>query len=126
MRADGYLSADKLEDAKAKAAVRAQIEADKKARVDKAAREKALREGRAPPVVADAPAPTPTASVSSGEKKVYTQTRLQIRLPSGGQPLVHSVNSTATLGEVIEYVKTQTALPSVTLSSAFPRFAFFA
>lgn len=38
------LQTDKIDDAKAKAAIRAQIEADKKARAEKAAKEKALRE----------------------------------------------------------------------------------
>lgn len=42
------LKTDKIDDAKAKAAIRAQIEADKKARAEKAAKEKALREVSSP------------------------------------------------------------------------------
>lgn len=111
---------DKLEDAKAKAAVRAQIEADKKARADKAAREKALRDGTPLPG-ADASAPS-AATVAPVEKKsTASSTRLQIRLPNGGQPLVHAVESSATLGEVKSWVLEQTGLGEATFSSAFPR-----
>lgn len=90
---------DKIEDAKAKAAIRAQIEADKKTRAEKAAREKALREGR--PIV-DAPAPcsssTPavTSASSSGGAvagKDFKDTRLQLRLASGGTPYVTTLPS---------------------------------
>ena len=42
---DIFAPTEKIEDAKARAAVKAQIEADKKARAAKAAREKAAREG---------------------------------------------------------------------------------
>lgn len=50
-----------------------------------------------------------------------SSTRLQIRLPSGGQPLVHAVESSATLGEVKSWVLEQTGLGEATFSSAFPR-----
>ena len=84
-------SSEKIEDAKAKAAVKAQIEADKKARADKAAREKAAREGKlveeAGPVNVAAPAAAaPTAS------RDYKETRLQIRL-AGGAPLTTTLPS---------------------------------
>lgn len=97
---------DKLDDAKARAAVRTQIEADKKARAEKAAREKALREGR--PIV-DASAPsssttttTPAATSASSRSstsggavagKDFKDTRLQIRLASGGTPYVTTLPS---------------------------------
>ena len=97
---------DKIEDAKAKAAVRAQIEADKKARAEKAVREKALREGR-PIVDSDAPpassttAATSTAAATSASSsggsavagKDFRDTRLQIRLASGGTPYVTTLSS---------------------------------
>jgi len=77
---------DKLEDAKAKERVREQIEADKRARAEKAAREKALREGQPVPESQSQTQP-PTASSSAGAgpsssapaaKKEYTETRLQV------------------------------------------------
>ena len=90
---------EKIEDAKARAAIKAQIEADKKARAEKAAREKALREGRPfPDSGAAAPAPAATApstSTASGVAgKDYPQTRLQIRLGSG-QPYTTTLSSDA-------------------------------
>lgn len=114
---------DKLADAKAKAAVRQQIEADKRARADKAAREKALRDGNAlPPPSAD---PTPVAPPrATGEKKVYDQTRLQIRLPTGGQPLVHSMSTSATLADLVAWTREQPSaagLERIVFSSTFPR-----
>jgi hypothetical protein len=116
---------DKLDDAKAKAIARANIEADKKARAAKAAREKALRDGTAIPADPDSAssssAPKPAPVAATGEKKAYDQTRLQIRLPGGGQPLVHAVPSSATLGDVSEWVKGQTAMETIVFSSAFPR-----
>ena len=89
--------AEKLEDAKARAAIKAQIEADKKARHEKAAREKALREGR--PIIDSTPsAPTtsPAAAVASTSGiagRDYPQTRLQIRMASGGQPYTTTLPS---------------------------------
>ncbi len=86
---------DKVEDAKARAAVKAQIDADKKARAEKAAREKAMREGRAeaeqPASASSAPAqPKPTTA-----SKDYKETRLQIRMASGGQPWTTTLSSDA-------------------------------
>ena len=95
-----FCSTEKQEDAKARAAIKAQIEADKKARLEKAAREKALREGR--PIhdnMADEPAAAPSGfgSAHSANTGVagrdYPQTRLQIRMASGGQPYTTTLPS---------------------------------
>ncbi|KAJ9097490.1 hypothetical protein QFC19_006762 [Naganishia cerealis] len=100
---------EKLEDARAKAAIRAQIEADKKTRAEKAARDKAIREGRDVPMTpadggvpvagtgaAKAVAAAAAASGSSGVKGAeYKETRLQVRLSTGGAPLVKAFNSDA-------------------------------
>ena len=91
---------EKIEDAKARAAIKAQIEADKKARAEKAARGKALREGKpfpdsgaaAPAPAAAAPSTSATAGVAGRD---YPQTRLQIRLASGGQPYTTTLSSDA-------------------------------
>ncbi|KAL8291345.1 hypothetical protein RQP46_002323 [Phenoliferia psychrophenolica] len=116
--------ADKLADLKAKNAVRAQIEADKVTRAAKFAKEKALRDGKAPPVVADAPKAAPKAP---GEKVVYDSARLQIRLPNGGQALVTSMPASSTLGDLAKWVKEQpsaASLESLVFVSAFPRKVF--
>lgn len=124
--------AEKADELAARARIKEQIEADKRARAEKSAREKALREGRNPDIAAAAvsgggaapPVPVvPAASASSasgGEKKTYDAARLQIRVPSG-PPLVHSLPATSTLGEVVEWVKGETGLASVTLTCSFPR-----
>ncbi|KAG6331149.1 hypothetical protein ID866_7941 [Astraeus odoratus] len=120
---------EKAEDAKARAAIKAQIEADKKARAEKAAREKALREGK--PII-DSPATssgtqssTPTAPSTSGVAgKDFKDTRLQIRLASGGAPFSTTLPSDSTLRDVAEFVAAQTltiSVDTVTFTQQFPR-----
>lgn len=81
------MHAEKLEDAKARAAVKAQIEADKKARAEKVAREKALREGKPLPGASEQTGPSAPAAAPAAPKaaagKDYPETRLQIRMASG-------------------------------------------
>ncbi|TNY24083.1 ubiquitin-related domain-containing protein [Rhodotorula diobovata] len=118
---------EKADELAARARIKEQIEADKRARAEKAAREKALREGRNPDAAAAATAPpvpvVPAGVGASGEKKAaptYDSARLQIRVPSG-PPLVHSLPATSTLGDVAEWVKAQTGMASVSLTCSFPR-----
>ncbi|GAA6022324.1 hypothetical protein JCM10207_003285 [Rhodosporidiobolus poonsookiae] len=123
---------EKADDLAARNRIKAQIEADKKARAEKAARDKALREGRNPDEAASAlsvpsvaaPQPSVAASASAtGEKKTYDVARLQIRVPSG-PPVVHSAPATSKVRDVVEFVKSQTGLASVTLTCSFPRKTF--
>ncbi|KAI0074495.1 hypothetical protein K474DRAFT_1665336 [Panus rudis PR-1116 ss-1] len=121
---------EKIEDAKARAAIKAQIEQDKRERAERAAREKALREGRAYPESASssatpvAAAKPPTAAAGTAGKD-YPQTRLQIRLASGGQPLTTTLASDSTLRDVAEFVAAQTLsvdVETVTFAQHFPRY----
>lgn len=117
---------EKAEDAKARAAIKAQIEADKKARAEKAAKEKALREGK--PIV-DAPAAstsaaTPAAPAPTVAGKDFKETRLQIRMASGGQPYTTTLSSDAPLREVAEFLAGQTLsvdVETVKFAQHFPR-----
>ncbi|EJD52257.1 hypothetical protein AURDEDRAFT_83288, partial [Auricularia subglabra TFB-10046 SS5] len=117
---------EKVEDAKARAAVKAQIEADKKARAERAAREKAVRDGQlvsesAPVSVAP---PTAAAAVSGRD---YKETRLQIRMQGGGGPYTTSLPSESTLREVAEFVAGQDYnldVENITLTQQFPRKVF--
>ncbi|BGP27406.1 DNA-binding protein [Rhodotorula toruloides] len=120
---------EKSDELAARKRIKDQIEADKRARAEKAAREKALREGRNPDVAVSAltsgsSAPArpaqPVPTTASGEKKTYDNARLQIRVPEGA-PLVHSLPATSSLRELVEWVKSQTGLDSVTLTCSFPR-----
>jgi hypothetical protein len=149
---------EKENDKKALAAIKAQIEADKRDRAQKAAQEKAIREGGttaaattsapAPAVAAAAPA---TSSIPGRE---FKETRLQIRLASGGQPLTTTLPSDSScvpslspfeklapplidcdfpigflaLREVAEFVAGQSLtvdVDTVTFTQHFPRCVFY-
>ncbi|KAJ6474682.1 ubiquitin-related domain-containing protein [Mycena vitilis] len=120
---------DKIEDAKARAAIKAQIEADKKARAEKFAREKALRHGEE---IVDAPAAAPVASSSAAPTsgvagKDFKETRLQIRMSTGGQPYTTTLSSDAPLREVAEFLAGQSLavdVETISFAQHFPRKAF--
>jgi len=116
---------EKIEDAKAKAAVKAQIEADKKARAEKAAREKALRDGH--PVI-DSSSSTgpsrPAPASATVPKKDFAETRLAIRMSSGGQQYTTTLPSDSPLSEVAEYLAGQLLtvdVDTVSFAQHFPR-----
>ncbi|KAF8626557.1 hypothetical protein AX15_004806 [Amanita polypyramis BW_CC] len=120
---------EKIEEARARAAVKAQIEADKKARAEKAAREKALREGQSVEMISAAQSTPAVAATQtqSGPSKDFKETRLQIRLASGGQPFTTTLPSDAPLREVAEYLAAQTLsinVDTVTFTQTFPRKTF--
>jgi len=114
--------------------IKAQIEADKRDRAQKAAQEKALREGGTavvPAAATSAPAPAPAAApaTSSIPGREFKETRLQIRLASGGQPLTTTLPSDSTLREVAEFVAGQSLtvdVDTVTFTQQFPRKQFSA
>jgi len=123
---------DKIEDARAKAAIKAQIEADKKARAEKFAREKAIRDGQPVPdnaaSTSAAPRPPAAAAPASGVAgKDFKETRLQIRMVGGGQPYTTTLSSEATLREVAEFLAGQTLdvdVETVSFAQHFPRKTF--
>jgi len=129
---------EKVEEAKARAAIKAQIEADKKARAEKIAREKALREGReyvpgggassGSTTATSAPATSSSIVAATGVKgSEYKDTRLQIRLASGGPPLTTTLPSNSTLREVAEFVAGQSLafdVDTVSFAMQFPRKTF--
>ncbi|KAH9057437.1 ubiquitin-related domain-containing protein [Lactarius vividus] len=123
---------EKEDDKKALAAIKAQIEADKRQRAQKAAQEKALRDGAAPAPPADAAgssAPSAAPATTSVPGREFKDTRLQIRLASGGQPLTTTLPSDSTLREVAEFVAGQTLtvdVDTVTFTQQFPRKQFSA
>ena len=87
---------EKEDEKKALAAIKAQIEADKRERAEKAAQEKALREGVPPPAAiagTSAPPAAPPTVAASVPGREFKETRLQIRLASGGQPLTTTLPS---------------------------------
>ncbi|CAD6588672.1 MAG: hypothetical protein TREMPRED_005119 [Tremellales sp. Tagirdzhanova-0007] len=118
---------DKMEDQKARAAIKAQIETDKRERAEKTAREKAIRDGGSSAsnssVVGAAPA-KPAVAVKSSEA---VETRLQVRLSGGGTPLTKTFASDSTLIDVAEWVASESLaydVSTVTFASTFPRKTF--
>jgi len=121
---------EKENEKKALAAIKAQIEADKRERAQKAAQEKALRDGTATApvhVTATVTAPAPAPATSSRPGREFPETRLQIRLAIGGPPLTTTLRSDATLREVAEYIAGQSLsvdVDTVTIAQHFPRKVF--
>ncbi|OXH06697.1 DNA-binding protein [Cryptococcus neoformans A1-35-8] len=122
-----WVSAEKLEDQKARAAIKAQIEADKRERAEKAAREKALREGKAIPT-SSSPVPTIVPKANTGMKSSENpETRLQVRLATGGTPMTKTFPSDNTLIDVAEWVaseKLEYNVDTIGFSMTFPRKTF--
>lgn len=76
--------------------MKAQIEADKKARAEKAAREKALRDGQPVPDSSSSVGPSrPTPASATVVKKNFAETRLAIRMSSGSQQFTTTLSSDA-------------------------------
>lgn len=101
---------DKIDEAKARARVKAQIEQDKRERAEKFAREKAIRDGQEPTTsvtsvgnVSNA-ASTATKPAASSSASDAPQTRLSIRLPYG-QPIITTRESSEKLKDTVEWVR---------------------
>ncbi|KAI5809698.1 ubiquitin-related domain-containing protein [Peziza echinospora] len=112
---------EKLDDAAAKEKIRAQIRADQENRLVKAQQEKAAREGRV--VETSAPIePAGPAAVKAQSKPAseYTETRLQLRLPSG-PPLVRAFPVETTLFEIAHVIATEKGFSPTTFAITFPR-----
>jgi len=95
---------EKLEDAKAKERVKLKIREQQEAKRAAAEREKAQREGRAvPEAAAAAPVEQPKKVTAS-----HSESRLQLRLPAGQQPLIKTFSAETTLFEVASAVQGET------------------
>ncbi|KAI0262306.1 ubiquitin-related domain-containing protein [Gloeopeniophorella convolvens] len=120
---------EKEDEKRARAAIKAQIEADKRERAEKAAHEKALRDGTAVPGTSAGPsaAAAPAAAAPAVAGRDFKETRLQIRLAAGGPPLTTTLPSDSTLREVAEFVAGQNLsydVETVTFTQQFPRKQF--
>ncbi|TIC19816.1 hypothetical protein E3Q12_04056 [Wallemia mellicola] len=114
---------EKEEDRKAMLRVKQQIEADKKERAEKAAKEKALREGKLDNATPAQPAKPALPRVSASNA---TETRLQLRTPNGTLTTTQKVESTLT--DLSDFVATQQMVEPSSLSFAttFPARTFTA
>ena len=117
---------EKLETLKAKERVKAQIEADRKARKERDMMERGEQPPQPPKPVAAAASAAASAAAEEGEKKSYDSARLQIRLPSGA-PLVQTFKAKETLSAVRLYVQLNRkdgSTGEVKLMTNFPKKVF--
>jgi len=107
---------EKLNDAAAKKRIQDKIAADKEERRLKAERQKAEREGRAPP-----PAPVAAAPVasSSGPRPAATEARLRLQTATGTLQKTYPVETT--LFEVAQAIEAETGAPVVSFSTTYPK-----
>ncbi|KAH8111711.1 ubiquitin-related domain-containing protein [Phellopilus nigrolimitatus] len=130
LKAAQAVKREKEQEAAARLEVKRKIEQDKEERRQRAEREKALREGGSVPATAApvAVTPAPGSSTATGVAgRDYKDTRLQIRLASGGKPYVTSLPSESTLREVAEYLAAQTLsvdVETVNFAMHYPRKQF--
>ncbi|TIB31916.1 hypothetical protein E3P84_02726 [Wallemia ichthyophaga] len=112
---------EKEEDKKAMARVKQQIEADKRERAEKAAKDKALREGKVDTATPAQPSKPVIPKVSTSNA---TDTRLQLRTPSG--PLTTTLKVDNTLTDVSDFIATQQMVEAsnLTFSTTFPARTF--
>ena len=112
---------EKEEDKKAMLRVKQQIEADKKERAEKAAKEKALREGKTDAATPAQPSKPVIPKVSASNA---TETRLQLRTPNGTLTTTQKVESTLT--DVSDFVASQQMVDAtdLTFSTTFPARTF--
>lgn len=109
---------EKAEEKAARDRVRAQIEADKAARKERA-------EGK--PATKTPEAPKPTASVVATPPKDYKQTKIQIRMPDG-QTLTETFDKNEQLAAVRLFVQLktgdETGIVPFSMLTTFPRKVF--
>ncbi|PGH07897.1 hypothetical protein GX51_01607 [Blastomyces parvus] len=114
---------EKQEEIEVKARIRARIEADKEERRLRAEREKAEREGRAPPPAAAPAAPVAaTAPTTSKPASAYTESRLRLQTPTGNVMKTFPVDTT--LFEVAAAVTQEIGMEVQSFTQNFPRKVF--
>ncbi|KAH0613188.1 uncharacterized protein H6S33_009568 [Morchella sextelata] len=107
---------EKIEDAAAKERVRQQIKETQELRRQQAEREKAAREGK----IIEEQRPEPTKPAAPKTVTSHTETRLQLRLPSG-PPLIKIFPVDTTLFEVAEAVREERGIEVSSITTTFPR-----
>jgi hypothetical protein len=110
---------EKLKDAAAKKRIQEKIAADKEERRLKAERQKAEREGRAPP-----PEPTPVASPAVPKPaSAHTEARLRLQLPGGGTA-TKTFPVETTLFEVAQALEAESGGPVESFTTTYPKKTF--
>ena len=114
---------EKQAEIEAKARIKAKIEADKEERRLKAEKEKASREGRAPPATPASQHPsTILGPAASKPASVYTTSRIRFQTPTGNIQKSFAVE--ATLFEVASALAAETGLDVQSFTQNYPRKVF--
>ncbi len=114
---------EKQDEVAAKARIKAKIEADKEERRLRAEKEKAAREGRAPPAVpAVAQLPTSSGPVASKPASEYTESRLRFQTPAGN--IQKSFPVETTLFEVASALTQETGSEVQSITQNYPKKVF--
>lgn len=107
----------------AKQRIKQKIAADKEERRLRTEKEKAGREGRAPPAAqATTPLATTSGPVASKPASAYTETRLRLQLPSGN--IQKSFPTDSTLFEVASAVQQESGLEVGSFTQNYPKKVF--
>ncbi|OJD11587.1 hypothetical protein AJ78_07673 [Emergomyces pasteurianus Ep9510] len=114
---------EKQEEIEAKARIRAKIEADKEERRLRTEREKAERQGRAPPPDVAAASPlAPAAPTTSKPSSAYTESRLRLQTPTGN--VMKTFPADTTLFEVAAALTQENGMEVESFTQNFPRKVF--
>ena len=115
---------EKQDEIDAKARIKQKIAADKEERRLRNEKEKAEREGRAPPSTTGIAAPLVTTSgpVASKPASAYTETRLRLQLPTGNIQKSFPVHTS--LFEVASAVTQDSGIEVASFTQNFPKKVF--
>ncbi|KAF8469191.1 hypothetical protein BDZ91DRAFT_89001 [Kalaharituber pfeilii] len=117
---------EKREDVIAREKIREKIKADQEARRLKTEQEKAAREGRTieTPVASSSVAPAAVPAAAPKPAAAHSESRLQLRLPSG-QPLIKTFPVDTTLFEVASAIEAERGFTPSSFTTTFPRKRFY-
>ncbi|PWN50865.1 hypothetical protein IE53DRAFT_75410 [Violaceomyces palustris] len=116
---------EKIADAQAKARIKAQIEADKRERAEKAANEKAKREGK--PLVQSGSAQGISAAALASKPSASASNEARLRVKAPGGTWMGTLSADSTLQDVESKVREEGkdgGAPALKFSTTFPRKVF--
>src|SRR5205814_9759121 len=110
---------EKLDDIAAKQRIKEKIKADQEERRLKAAKEKAEREGRAPPVAPEPSLQNISGPSTSKPASAYTEARLRLQTSAGAIQKTVSVDTT--LFEVAALIEQEKGIRVQSFETVFPK-----
>lgn len=113
---------EKLDDIEARRRIKAQIEADKAERRERAEREKLERAGLAPPSQPPSAPLSTTSSPATSKASAYAETRLRLKTPKGN--VMKTLPVTTTLFEVAHALNQDDGIAVRSFTQTFPKKIF--